>query len=201
MNFADLPITSCGLAECLAKGKELISWEMRGKSGSGAGTKKQGIGMACSIHGTGPSFALPSYSAASIRINADGTAQLSVGTADLGTGSNTTLAQIAAEELGISLEAIDVISGDTSITAFDEGAFASMSLYSGGNAVRAAAADVKMCIQDCFGQAAGFDEMFKYFFCPLIFPEFIIGPAHGIFGGAGPAVFREKIDKSFIFRR
>ncbi|MFC1951995.1 xanthine dehydrogenase family protein molybdopterin-binding subunit, partial [Chloroflexota bacterium] len=55
----------------------------------------------------------------------------------------TTLAQIAAEELGISLDAVGVTSGDTSTTSFDEGCYASMTLYNNGSAVKAAAADVK----------------------------------------------------------
>ena len=143
MNFADLPITTSGLAECLAKGKEQIGWERRGKPESSVGVKKRGIGMACCAHGTGTSRARPSYSAASILINPDGTAHLSIGAADLGTGSNTTLAQIAAEELGIGLDAIGVTSGDTGTTSHDEGAFASMTLYNAGNAVKAAVIDAK----------------------------------------------------------
>ena len=143
MNFADLPITTSGIAECLTNGIEQIGWGGRGEPGSSVSVKKRGIGMACCTHSSGPSFTQPDYSAASIRINPDCTAHLSIGIADLGTGSITTLAQIAAEELGINLEAIDVISGDTSTTSFDSGIFASRTLYTAGNAVKAAAADVK----------------------------------------------------------
>jgi xanthine dehydrogenase molybdenum-binding subunit len=143
MSFAELPITSSGLTECLARGREWIGWEKREKPGSNAGMKKRGIGMACCMHGSGSSFTQPDFSSASIRINSDGTAHLVIGTADLGTGSTTTLTQIAAEELGISPEAIEVVSGDTGTISFDSGIFASRALYTVGNAVKAAAADAK----------------------------------------------------------
>jgi len=144
--FANLSITVSGLAECLAKGKEQIGWERRGKPGNSVNAKKRGIGMACFTHPTGTTGFLQDYSAASVRINEDGTAHLFVGAADLGTGSNTTLAQIAAEELGLDLDGVDVVSGDTSTVSFDRGALASKTLYTAGNAVRAAVADVKQKI-------------------------------------------------------
>lgn len=143
---AGLPITVSGLAECLTKGKEHIGWQRRGKPGDSVNTKKRGIGMACFTHATGTMGHAPDYSAAAIRINEDGTAHLFVGVADLGTGSHTTLAQIAAEELGLDLDVIDVIAGDTATASFDRGAFASKTLYNAGNAVRAAVADVRQKI-------------------------------------------------------
>jgi len=146
IGLANLPITVSGLAECLAIGKEQIGWERRGEPGGSVSTKKRGIGMACFTHATGTMGFLQDYSAASVRINEDGTAQLFVGVADLGTGSNTTLAQIAAEELGLDLNAVDVVAGDTSTASFDRGALASKTLYSAGNAVKAAVADVKQKI-------------------------------------------------------
>jgi len=146
IGIGGLPINVCGLSDCLAKGKELIGWEKRGKVENNGGIKKRGIGMACYTHGTGTLLPLPNYSAVSIRINADGTVQLSTGIADLGTGSNTTLAQIVAEELGISLDAVDVISGDTSTTPYDEGAYACMTLYTAGNAIRLAVAKIRQQI-------------------------------------------------------
>lgn len=146
IGYTGLPITVCGLAKCLAKGKEQIGWGRRGEPGTRANIKKRGMGMACFTHATGTTGYQPDYSSASIRINEDGTAQLFIGVADLGTGCNTTLAQIAAEELGLNLDAIDVIAGDTGTASFDRGAFASKTLYNAGNAVKAAAADVKQKI-------------------------------------------------------
>lgn len=136
-------IAFSGLPECLARGKDMIAWDTRKTMASEKSLRKRGIGMACFTHATGTMGFQPDHSTASIQIYEDGTAQLFVGNADIGTGSNTSLAQIAAEELGVKLEAIDVISGDTSTPCYDRGAFASKTLYNVGNAVKAAIADVK----------------------------------------------------------
>lgn len=146
------PITSSGFDECLSRGAELIGWERRGRPGESGGTKKRGMGMSGIAHGSGKRPSESDYSTAFVRINEDGTAHLFIGTADLGTGSNTTLAQIAAEELGLSLDDVGVTAGDTDATPFDEGAMASRTLHVAGGAVRAAAADARHQI---FSRAAG----------------------------------------------
>jgi len=137
------PITSSGLDECLRQGAKLMGWERRKKPGEAGDVKKRGIGMSSIAHGSGKRPAEPDHCSAFVKINEDGTAHLSIGTADLGTGSNTTLAQIAAEELGLSLDDIGVTAGDTDTTPFDEGAAASRTLYVAGGAVKVAAADAK----------------------------------------------------------
>ncbi len=79
--------------------------------------------------------------AASIKMNDDGSFNLLVGATDLGTGSDTVLAQMAAEVLGVPLEDVIVYSSDTDFTPFDKGAYASSTTYISGTAVvRAAAA-------------------------------------------------------------
>ena len=76
---------------------------------------------------------------ASIKLNDDGSFNLLVGATDLGTGSDTVLAQMAAEVLGVPVEDILVYSSDTDFTPFDVGAYASSTTYiSGGAVVRAA---------------------------------------------------------------
>jgi CO/xanthine dehydrogenase Mo-binding subunit len=81
-----------------------------------------------------------------MRINEDGTVHLAVGVADLGTGCMTTLSQVAAEELGLDVEALDITAGDTDSRSFDRGAYASRTLFTAGNAVRLAALDVKKMV-------------------------------------------------------
>lgn len=137
------PITSSGLGECLTMGAEKISWGAKRKLHQGDSSKKRGVGLACLTHRSGTLFGLPDYSTAFVKFNEDGTIHLLTGAADLGTGSSTTLAQIAAEELGLSLDDVNIISGDTDATPIDRGAFASGTLYVSGGAVRAAAADAK----------------------------------------------------------
>ncbi|HOO21008.1 MAG TPA: molybdopterin-dependent oxidoreductase, partial [Kiritimatiellia bacterium] len=80
---------------------------------------------------------------ASIKINEDGSFNLLVGATDLGTGSDTVLAQIAAEELCTTTDKMIVYSSDTDMTPFDVGAYASSTTYLSGEAARKAAADAK----------------------------------------------------------
>jgi putative selenate reductase molybdopterin-binding subunit len=80
--------------------------------------------------------------AASIKINDDGSFNLLVGATDLGTGSDTVLAQQAAEVLGVPLDDVIVYSSDTDFTPFDKGAYASSTTYISGTAVVKAAEQV-----------------------------------------------------------
>ena len=79
---------------------------------------------------------------ATIKMNDDGSFNLLIGATDIGTGSDTILAQIAAETLGVTLDHIIVTSSDTDLTPFDTGAYASSTTYVSGNAVQRAAAEV-----------------------------------------------------------
>jgi CO/xanthine dehydrogenase Mo-binding subunit len=82
-------------------------------------------------------------SSAAVKVNADGSVTLLTGSSEIGQGSKTALAQIAAEELGVSLEDVSVISGDTDATPFDHGSFSSRVTHHTGNAVKSAAQDAK----------------------------------------------------------
>jgi len=104
------PYTSKRLREAYKKGAEAIGWHRRSQpAGSHPGTLKRGLGMATQIWwgGGGP----PAY--ATIRLNRDGSAHVLAGTQDIGTGTYTFIAQIAAEVLEIPIEKISVILGDT----------------------------------------------------------------------------------------
>ena len=89
------------------------------------------------MHGTG--IAGLDMGAASIKLNDDGSFNLLIGATDLGTGSDTVLAQIAAETLGVPLNKVLVYSSDTDFTPFDTGAYASSTTYISGGAVLKAA--------------------------------------------------------------
>jgi putative selenate reductase molybdopterin-binding subunit len=86
--------------------------------------------------------------AAAIKLNDDGSFNLTVGATDLGTGSDTILAQIAAETLGVPLEDVIIYSSDTDFTPFDTGAYASSTTYISGGAVLKAAEGVRQQIID-----------------------------------------------------
>jgi len=134
-------IESCGLDECIDRGAAAIGWaEKRGKRLAGRPGTVRGVGMAIAMQGSG----IPKIDmgAASMKMNEDGSFNLLVGATDLGTGSDTVLAQIAAEALGTSAEKIIVLSSDTDTTPFDVGAYASSTTYISGNAVKKCALQV-----------------------------------------------------------
>ncbi|MFL7794648.1 MAG: molybdopterin cofactor-binding domain-containing protein [Anaerolineae bacterium] len=133
-------IQSSGLEECVRVGLEAMDWASRRGKMKADGPIRRGIGMAVMLHGSG--VAGLDMGAATIKMNDDGSFNLLIGATDLGTGSDTILAQMAAEVLGVPLEDMIVYSSDTDFTPFDKGAYASSTTYISGEAVRKAALDV-----------------------------------------------------------
>ncbi|GAB1470065.1 molybdopterin-dependent oxidoreductase [Chloroflexota bacterium] len=132
-------VHTIGLEQCVAQGKATIGWD--DKFGNPEfhkeGIKRKGIGVAMVMQGT----AIPylDMGGASIKMNDDGSFNLLVGATDLGTGSDTVIAQMAAEVLGVPIEDMITYSSDTDFTPFDKGAYASSTTYiSGAAAVKAA---------------------------------------------------------------
>ncbi|NJL92388.1 MAG: molybdopterin-dependent oxidoreductase [Anaerolineae bacterium] len=145
-NVKNIPvILSSGLDECVAQGMESIGWHRRDdpnwRQDPSRPHIRRGLGVAICMHGT----AIPGLDmgGASIKINDDGSFNILVGATDLGTGSDTVLAQIAAEVLGVPLEDIIIYSSDTDMTPFDTGAYASSTTYISGTAVKRAAESVR----------------------------------------------------------
>ncbi|MHB1638397.1 MAG: molybdopterin-dependent oxidoreductase [Candidatus Dormibacteria bacterium] len=145
-------IESCGLAACIAKGAAAIGWDREPKA-QDPGPIRRGVGMAIAMHGT--AIAGLDMGAASIKLNDDGSFNVLVGATDLGTGSDTVLAQIAAEVLGVPLEDIVIHSSDTDFTPFDTGAYASSTTYISGGAVKLAAERVRAQILEVAGAMLG----------------------------------------------
>ena len=147
----DQIIESCGLPQCLQIVEEKLHWkEKRGKGGTGR--FRRGVGVSLAMHGT----AIPGLDmgGASIKLNDDGSFNILVGATDIGTGSDTVIAQIAAEVLGVRVEDIIMHSSDTDFTPFDTGAYASSTTYISGGATKKAAEQVRMQILDVAGQYA-----------------------------------------------
>ncbi|NOY22508.1 MAG: molybdopterin-dependent oxidoreductase [Acidobacteria bacterium] len=135
-------IKSCKLDECLDKGATAIGWyEKRNKRLKNGPDKVRGVGLSVSMQGSG----IPKIDmgAASMKMNEDGSFNLYIGATDLGTGSDTILAQIAAETLDVPVENIIVLSSDTDLTPFDVGAYASSTTYISGAAVKKCAAKIR----------------------------------------------------------
>jgi putative selenate reductase molybdopterin-binding subunit len=135
-------IRSTGLEKCVRVGLQATDWY--GKRGrlnlDSRGPIRRGIGMAVMAHGSG--IAGLDMAAATIKLNDDASVNLLIGATDIGTGSDTILAQMAAEELGIPVDDVIVYSSDTDFTPFDKGAYASSTTYISGGAVRKAARKV-----------------------------------------------------------
>jgi putative selenate reductase molybdopterin-binding subunit len=149
-------VHTVGLEECVRQGRAAIDWDSkhgnaRWRAGSGpsdslrapvSNTKlvspvRRGVGVALVMQGT----AIPylDMGGASVKMNDDGSFNLLIGATDLGTGSDTVIAQMVAEVLGVPLDDIITYSSDTDFTPFDKGAYASSTTYiSGTAAVRAA---------------------------------------------------------------
>jgi putative selenate reductase molybdopterin-binding subunit len=129
-------IRSCGLPECIERGAAAIGWNEKRKQHEVPGKPqlRRGAGMACSMQGS--AIAGVDWASALLRMNEDGSFHLQVGATDLGTGSDTVLAQIAAETLGVTLDKITVTSSDTDVTPFDVGAYASSTTIISGGAVK-----------------------------------------------------------------
>lgn len=134
-------IRSCALAECLKVGAARIGWKEKRGQRQENGPWVHGVGMACAMQGSGITGV--DMAAATLVMQDDGSFRLLVGATDLGTGSDTILAQIAAEELGVPVDRVLVYSSDTDFTPFDTGAYASSTTYVSGNAVLRAAQSVR----------------------------------------------------------
>jgi xanthine dehydrogenase YagR molybdenum-binding subunit len=119
--------------------REAFGWDQREHS-SGEGRIRRGVGFAAHDW-VGGSGSPPGY--AWIELNEDGSADVVTGTQDIGTGTRTGLAQVAAEELGLPLESVSFHLGDTGVGPYAPVSSGSATQATIGPAVRAAAADVK----------------------------------------------------------
>jgi putative selenate reductase molybdopterin-binding subunit len=148
-------IMSCGLDRCIDLGAKELGWHEKKRRPKDKGPIKRGVGVACLMQGS--SIPGIDMGAASIKMNEDGSFNLLVGATDLGTGSDTVLAQIAAEVLGVRETDMIVHSSDTDMTPFDVGAYASSTTYLSGMAVKKTAEQVKAQILKVAGQMAEVD--------------------------------------------
>jgi 4-hydroxybenzoyl-CoA reductase alpha subunit len=123
---------SVGIKECIRKAAEAIEWGKKPRKYRG-----KGIGTLYKMTQT------PSSSSAFVKMSEDGSVEVLCSTVDMGQGSNTVFAQIAAEELGVEVKNVRVVSPDTDVTPFDHGTASSRSTFHAGNAVKLAAAEAK----------------------------------------------------------
>jgi CO/xanthine dehydrogenase Mo-binding subunit len=138
-------LVSVGISDCLKRAAEAVGWqskqeqqdrELRGKM--------RGKGLAVMIKTT----MTPSNSSALVRLNADGSAVLLTSSVELGQGTQTSLAQIVAEELGIVPERVSVTFPDTDVTPFDQSTSSSRTIFTMGSAARQAAGQIKQQLME-----------------------------------------------------
>jgi xanthine dehydrogenase YagR molybdenum-binding subunit len=133
------PYTSNGLPQTLTEGAKAFGWAEARARAKGSGPVVRGVGVASGMWG---SPGRP-RSTAILRYFPDGSVNLNLGAADIGTGMRTCMAMVVAEELGVPLDRIEIDNGDTGITQYSDGAGGSKTITIDSPAVRAAALDVK----------------------------------------------------------
>ena len=141
-----LRVQSYGLPECIEKTVERSDWKQR----KGKLPKGRGLGIACSHYVSGAANSIirsdMPHSTVNIKIDRDGGVVVYTGASEIGQGSDTMTAQIAAEVLGCSLGRIRVIAADTDLTPIDIGSYSSRVTFMAGNATLRAAEQVKKSI-------------------------------------------------------
>ena len=125
--------TSCALDRCLAKVHEMIRWDEKYPVHDLGNGKVRAVGMGMAMQGSGISGM--DVGSATLKVNDEGFYSLVIGAADMGTGCDTTLAQIAAEVLDCKLDDITVFGADTDTSPYDSGSYASSTTYVTGKAV------------------------------------------------------------------
>ncbi|GII62557.1 dehydrogenase/oxidase [Sphaerisporangium krabiense] len=121
--------------------KEMIGWDgfAAEKARAAAGGRRIGIGLACYVEGTG----VGPYEGGHVQVTSDGRVHVSTGLTSQGQGHETVFAQIAATELGVPLDAVSVVTGDTRRFGYAVGTFASRAAVMSGNAIALACRKVR----------------------------------------------------------
>lgn len=127
---------SCALDRCLARVKDMIGWDEKYPCRDMGNGKVRSVGVAMAMQGSGISGV--DVGSATIKLNEDGIYTLSIAAADMGTGCDTILAQMAAECMNCSLDQIMVSGADTDTSPYDSGSYASSTTYITGRAVEKA---------------------------------------------------------------
>ena len=146
MTVNGLRVQSYGLPECIEKTVERSGWRER----KGKLTNGRGLGIACSHYVSGAANSIirsdMPHSTVNIKIDRDGGVVVYTGASEIGQGSDTMTAQVAAETLGCSLSRVRVVAADTDLTPIDIGSYSSRVTFMAGNATLRAATEVKKLI-------------------------------------------------------
>jgi 4-hydroxybenzoyl-CoA reductase subunit alpha len=147
-------VASCGMTETIEKSGEQSGW----KEKFGKLPPYHGIGIGCNSVQTGFPMGIRGGSQAFIKLNEDGGVTVITGIVDNGQGNENMIIQIAAEELGLTPDDVQLINADTEVTPSDPGSYSMCETFIGGNAVRLAAKDVKKKLFKIAAQFFGVNE-------------------------------------------
>lgn len=158
---------SCALNGCMDRAKEMFNWEERKTPRVMPNGKVRAAGVAMAMQGSGISGV--DVGSATIKLNDEGFYALSIGAADMGTGCDTILAQMAAECLDCDVDNIVVFGADSDASPYDSGSYASSTTYVTGKAVEKACLQLKenMCqigaqMMNCSLEDVDFDGQYVY---------------------------------------
>ena len=141
---------ACALDKCMARCKELFQWDEKYPVRDMGNGKVRAAGVAMAMQGS--CISNVDVGSATVKLADDGTFNLIIGAADMGTGCDTILAQMVAECMDCSVDDVAVFGADTDASPYDSGSYASSTTYITGKAVEMACAKLKT--QLC-GIAAG----------------------------------------------
>ena len=133
--------TSCALDRCLARVHDMIDWDNKYPCRDMGNGKIRAVGMGMAMQGSG--ITSMDVGSATLKVNDEGFYTLLIGAADMGTGCDTTLAQIAAEALECPLDNITTLSADTDWSPYDSGSYASSTTYVTGKATEKCALELR----------------------------------------------------------
>ncbi|SCI76921.1 4-hydroxybenzoyl-CoA reductase subunit alpha [uncultured Butyricicoccus sp.] len=133
--------TSCALDRCLARVHDMIDWDNKYPCRDMGNGKVRAVGMGMAMQGSG--ITSMDVGSATLKVNDEGFYTLLIGAADMGTGCDTTLAQIAAEVLECPLDNITTLSADTDWSPYDSGSYASSTTYVTGKATEKCALELR----------------------------------------------------------
>lgn len=183
-----LRVQSYGLPECIERIVDRSEWKNR----RGKLPRARGLGIACSHYVSGAANSIirsdMPHSTVNIKIDRDGGVVVYTGASDIGQGSDTMTAQIAAEVLGCSLSRVRVIAADTDLTPIDLGSYSSRVTFMNGNATLSAAQEVKKRI------AAAAAKKMNCAAENLIFREDVVFKK----GSTAPSIRKDQIDEAEI---
>src|SRR5579863_5277322 len=183
-----LRVQSYGLPECIEKTVERSGWKQR----KGNLPKGRGLGIACSHYVSGAANSIirsdMPHSTVNIKIDRDGGVVVYTGASEIGQGSDTMTAQVAAETLGCSLGRVRVIAADTDLTPIDIGSYSSRVTFMAGNATLRAAEEVKRRV------AAAAAKKMNCALEDIIFRDDIVFKK----GSPAPAVKKDRIEEAEV---